>query len=228
MERSSRTPIIVMVIGAALFALALPGQGPVAGPSLRLLAGVSAVAVALIVDVQAGSAADQAGLAVGDLLVSLNDTDLGQYPDLQSFVHALRETPLRSQAVLGYWKYDAPSESYSPRTTALRRSTNPGDVIGFNTSLRVVVVDVPAGGASEVAGLKQWDFIDRINGEIVSNLPRTDEIDRRLAEAAARDGKVRLLVARWKPKPTASGHQFVADARREVTLSLPRPGPSAD
>lgn len=190
-------------------------------PTLDQTLGVKIAPGVLVLEVDASSAAERAGLRTGDLIVSLNGKDVRHYLDLQGFVTALREHAMLDKAILELHRPDPDGETYSRAVAEIRIPAEPGSRTGFAAGLELVVLEVPARSPAERHGIRQWDFVERINGTECSKLRTVIEADKLASEAVARDGRVTLTLARWRPVATPSGVGRAATIRT-VVLEDPR------
>ena len=170
---------------------------------------------ALIADVEPGSPAAKAGLRKGDILLSVDDTNLVDAP--QFIVKLSQMKPgntlrlklfrdgkdIQHSVVLGETPAGEPSEKSSTATgqTAVKPdlgiSVQPlTDAIKDQLSLPsnttgVVVTEVDPGGAASEAGLQHGDVIEELNRKTVSN---TDALQ--LSVASTSKKPILLLVVR--------------------------------
>jgi S1-C subfamily serine protease len=183
--------------------------------------GIRTALGAFVVGVEPSSPASDAGLALCDLITSLNGRDLREHVDHQKFRSVIREAAMFGEALLGVWRFDVPGESYTSVVTQFAVPASFGAPEGLATRFALMVVEAPEGSMAAAAGIRPWDFIERINGEQVSELRNVIELDQKFSEILARDGKLRLTLGRWKPLPSSPGRQ-TQGVLRDVVLKAPK------
>lgn len=182
--------------------------------------GVRVAIGAFVSRVEPNSPASESGLAPCDLIVSFPGGNLREQGDHPSFRAAMREAAMFSNARLDVWKFDALTETYKLTNTQFHIPTRFAAPEGLATMFQVMVTGVPEGSPASDAGIRVWDFINAVNDEDVANIRNVLELDKKISDAIAHDGKVKLTLGRWKPIP-ASREQKMELTTRDVTF-VPR------
>jgi len=182
---------------------------------------VQAVPVAYIVGVNAGSPAERAGLAVGDLIVAVNGEGLRQHQELHAFLSDLREAAMLSRAVVEILKYDPVTDSYSESRVEPTLPARARARLGLSAGFEILITHVPDGGAAARAGLRPGEFIDAINGRGIAEMRSVLDVDLSLARARESGDVVPLTLRRWKLLPPIEGEaQRLTYTEREVRVDL--------
>jgi S1-C subfamily serine protease len=193
---------------------------------LDQLLGIESVPGAFVSKVEPDSPAAVAGLATCDVIAALNGNGLRTFINQQAFRAMARESAMFADALLAVWKFDPPTESYHSAIADFVLPAELGAREGLATGFAVIVVDVSEASPAAAAGIKRWDFIDRVDGELVSNMRNVIELDKRVNDALSHNGKVRLTLGRWKPVAGSSEGDFAGTMRDViVTARKSRSGP---
>jgi S1-C subfamily serine protease len=207
----------VMSLTVVLSALLTAGMTESPAPTrLDEVLGLKTAPGAFIIEVNPGSAAEQAGLDVCQLIAAFNNQAFRDYGDSAGFVAALREAAMSSGAGLQVWKSSDSGRTYERDRTRVRIASQPEAKIGMSITLQVLVVAVIKRGPADVAGVEAGEFIDQVNGQRVSNMRSIADLDQRISEAADHDGEVRLTLARWKPVRNSATYKTGFETREVV------------
>jgi len=188
-------------------------------PTLDESLGIEAVAGALVVKVDPDSPASRAGLSLGDVVVALGQSGLRSYADHEAFRYAIHDAAMFTGASLQVWKFDPAVDSYRPGVIDLRTPAGVNSRDGFATILRVMVISVPDDSLAAADGRMLCDVIEEINAESVETVRHLVDLDSRLQEALARNGRVDLTVARWRPAPDSTTEDLSLDTRQLTVMA---------
>lgn len=168
--------------------------------------GLKRTAGALVNDIIKGSPADKAGVRQGDVITSLNGTEVKDPSHLQRLVaeagigKAARIGVLRDGKALELTITLASADAAPKELRAgggSRNQDGEGDALGLvvedgDTGSGVIVADVVQGGSAAEAGIRRGDLIISINRTRISNSAEY----RRVIQKAAQHGSLTLLVKR--------------------------------
>jgi len=104
-----------------------------------------------------------------------------------------------SGAELDVWKSSDLGQTYREETFKIRIPAQTGSKLGASVTFQVLILAVSDGGPADAAGVQAGEFIDAVDGQLVSDLRSITDLDARINKAARQDGKILLTLARWKP-----------------------------
>ncbi len=170
--------------------------------------GVKGEKGALVSEVIAGSPAEKAGLKVGDIIVTYDGKQLGEFNELPRLVAS---TPVGSKVKLDIIRdgkhkevtvtIDKLQETAAEASGAIKRmlgmtvqelTPELATRMQLSVTKGVVVTEVAPAGAAVDAGIQPGDVIQEVNGSKISTL---DEYDKALA-SVKKNGLLRILLKR--------------------------------
>lgn len=148
--------------------------------------------VVIVTDVLPGSIAQNAGIRAGDLIVSSNGHGIRDRVAFDDFLAIMREHALWGEARLELLR---PLDHW--RDTAVLRLATPDDRMGFASTYGFYVEKVVPGGVGNKMGLKEGDFLSKINGIPIGNLRGPIDFDVQIQNSLSK-GKLTLGISRLK------------------------------
>lgn len=161
-----------------------------------------------VATVQEGSAAAQAGLRKGDVILSINKTRVLSAEDLAKTLRALRVGE-RATLEVQRGQRTLPVVIVGPKTAAVPTRVGVlGALLRLGTKGQVLVAEVSPGTPAEAAGLAPGDVLLSVAGYEPDSVENLVDYMRRLVAGRRSSDEVRITVLR-------------GDEEQELTLALP-------
>jgi len=131
----------------------------------------------------------------------------------------MREAAMFSDADLQIWRKSQDGKTYDEDHLTARIPLQPESMLGISTSFQVLILDVVKNGAADLAGVRAGEFIDKVDGQSVTDMRSIFQLDQRIKAAADQQHEVLLTLARWSPIENPGAYKTTYETR-EILVKL--------